>query len=107
MTEVLEQQPKKYDIKETLEVKTFVVTLMEKLSAAKSDDGKISTAEWLSTAVQSAPSAVKAFMGANLIDEEMKDLDDSEKTELAKAGLEIMQSVLKVFAPELAKKIEG
>ena len=70
------------DLKETKEVISFAQKVLDDLAASKNDDGKITTGEWLQAAITNAPSAVKAFMGIDRVDDELKDLDEAETKNL-------------------------
>lgn len=90
-------------LKETKEVKEFFVGLLDDLAKHKSDDGKIDTTEWLQTAMSNVPAGVKAMMGIDRVDEELKDLDEAEIREVAGYGVELMQKLAAIFLPDLAK----
>ena len=84
----------KLGIKETKEVLDFVESVLSDLKQHKSDDGKISMSEWMQTAMSNTPSAVKAFMGVDKVDDELKDLDEAEIKELALRGVSLAKAVL-------------
>lgn len=97
-----DQAKQKHGIKESLEMFDFAIGGINDLAAKKADDGKISTAEWIQTALANAPAGIKAFVGVDKIDEELKDLDADEQKQLAAKGLELAQAVAKLmgFGPK-------
>lgn len=87
----------KIGIKETKEVFAFAKGIVGDLAKNMADDGKISTAEWLSIAMGNAPAAVSAMMGMDRIDDELKDLDEAEVRELAALGLDLVKILVDAF----------
>ena len=90
----MSEEKTKHDIKESMEVLTFVAGTIEDLAQHKADDGKISTAEYLQTAMANAPAGITAMRGIDKIDDEIKDLDADEAKQLAAKGMELAQSVM-------------
>ena len=95
-TEEFAPETKKMDIKETKEVFEFCDFFLGDLIKYKSDDGKIDLTEWGLAAVKNAPGAVTAFVGYDKIDDEIKDLDDAEKQQLAVMGISLMKKVVEL-----------
>lgn len=92
-------EEKKLGLKETKEVYEFLHSALGDLAEHKADDGKVSLAEWGQTAMANAPAAVKAFMGADRVDDELKDLDEAELKEVATMGVSLMNDLMKIFMP--------
>jgi hypothetical protein len=84
-------------IKETKELYQFLSNSIDDLVKHKSDDGKISAAEWIQTVAVNAPAAVKAFVGIDKIDDEFKDASEEELKELALLGADLAQKVAALF----------
>ena len=82
------------DVKNTLEVLDFAKSVLKGLAAAKADDGKISLAELAEVALDNAPEAVKAAMGASDIKNEIVGIDLDEAKAIAASGAELAQLVL-------------
>lgn len=89
----------KIGIEESKDVLAYSKALREKLENAKSDDGKIDTAELLSAMVTTANSAIKAMMGVGQVDDEMRDLSDEERAELVTLAMTEVLGYLRLFAP--------
>lgn len=85
-------------IKESMEVLDFIEGVASDLAAHKADDGEISKAEYVRTAIANGPAAVRAAAGADKIFLEVKDLDAEEAKALAAKAMDVYASVLKLFA---------
>ena len=93
----------KMGIEESKDVIEFAELLIDKLIEHKADDGKIDMAEFAFTAVESAPAAVAALVGAGDIPAELKDLSDEERDELIAMALPVLKKLIGMFF-ELEKK---
>lgn len=81
------------DLKETKEVYAFLIGFLEDLKEAKKGDGEISTIEWTRATFANAPSGIKALIGIDKIDDEIKDADEAELQELAVMGVELAKAL--------------
>lgn len=93
MTEVA-----KRGIEESMDVLEFADVLFLKMHEAKDDDGKIDTMEVVSMLVSTMPESIGAFVGADEIDDELKDLDKEEKDVLLKKAMEVVRNAVSLFA---------
>lgn len=85
------------DIKETTEMMDFATETINDAATKKENDGKIDLMEALQVAGENAPAAVKAVMGADKIDDELKDLDPEEIKTIAGKGLELTRAVTRLM----------
>jgi len=92
------------DIRNTVEVFEFVEGAIKDLTLARQDDGVIDLAEWLQTSVKNLPNAVSAFLDADLIDDELKNLDKKEIEIIASRGLIVAQLLVALLIPAKGKK---
>ena len=93
----MEAAKKVLDLKETKELYDFLIGVMEDGIKHKEDDGKISSTEWLQTAMTNVPAGARALMGIDMIDDELKDLDEKEVMELAAMGVKLMKNLAMLF----------
>ena len=87
-------EEKKVGLKETLEVLAFLEGTLTDLAKSKADDGKIDYMEWAKIAVGNAPEAMKAIRGMDMLDDELKDLDEAEMRILAAGAMQLALSVV-------------
>lgn len=81
------------DLKETKEVYAFLINFLSDLKDAKKGDGEISTIEWTKATFANAPAGVKALIGIDKVDDEIKDADEAELQELAMMGVELAKAL--------------
>ena len=96
----------KYDIKETMDVVNFCDQLLDKMAVAKSDDGKISAGEAVAAITTSIPAVVKAWVGKDKIDDELKELSPEETMQLAVAGANLARKFLALVMPGIEVEIK-
>lgn len=84
-------------IKEVMEIYDAAISICNDVAEAKAD-GEVSYVEMFKVAVGNAPASVRAVMGAELVMEEMKDLDKAELEMIATKSLELANAVMKLFA---------
>jgi len=87
----------KLGLKETKELHSVIVEILDDVKSHREDDGKISTTEWIKLAMDNAPEAVTGFRGIDKIDDELKDLTDDEIKEVALMGVTLMKSFADAF----------
>lgn len=71
-------------IEETKEMLVFVDAVVDDVVAKKSP---------LQIGLENFPAGVKAFMGADMIDDEVRDLDDAERQELLMLAMPIFKKL--------------
>lgn len=86
-------------LKETGDLKDFLMIALTKINEAKAGDGKISAMEAVQLLFASVPAGVAAVQGIQDVKAELKDLSAEETQQLAAWGVEIMAEVAKMFAP--------
>lgn len=89
----------KHGIKETKEILDFAITMVSEL-AKHNHDGKIDMGEWLMMSMKLAPMGVKAFMGVDQLQSELKELSEEEMKELVVKGVLLAESILKLATPK-------
>ena len=87
----------KLGLKETREMHQFLSGVLADFAKHKSDDGKVDAGEWLKMAGSNAPAGVRAVMGMDRIDDEIKDLDEKETQEIAAMGVDLMRQLSAIF----------
>jgi len=90
-------EEKKYGIKETKDLFTFLTNYALEMKKHKSDDGKIDTQEMLEALGEVKDDAIKATMGIWHIGKEARDLDQEEKDELIAMSLDFATACAEVF----------
>lgn len=85
-------------INELMDVLNELDQVGRDLAAAKVNDGKISSAEYLKVAFANSSGAVKAFMGLDQVALEVKDMDLAEAQTVVVKLVAIYQSWIKVLA---------
>ena len=88
------------NIKNTMEIMTFLNGLLKDLAAAKADDGKISMVEVVSAALGNASAGISAAMDSDQVGVELSNLDASEIKQLAEAGIELAKAVMALVKPK-------
>lgn len=91
-------EQKKLGINDTKEAIIYAKAVVDSLLKAKSDDGKISKADVLSTLTVTLPEAISAVAGSWNIPAEVKDLDADEKNELLALMLPVVLDIAKFFS---------
>ena len=89
----------KYTIDETLEVITYADVILEKLIAAKANDGKIDGGEIAASLAASAPEGVKALWGSWSVPKELGDLTPEETKTLLEASFPVVAKLFGLFVP--------
>ena len=84
----------KIGIKETEEALDFSISLIEDLADHRADDGKVDLFEAGQTVASNAPAGIRAIMGADAIDDELKDLDPEEVKALMPKAVQLMRAVM-------------
>jgi hypothetical protein len=95
MTETKE----KIGTEEITDVITFADHVVDRLQESKDDDGEISSFELAQDIIGEIPDAIKAWVGKDKIDDELKDLDAEEAKVLLQKALPVIQKVVKLFQP--------
>jgi hypothetical protein len=72
----------KHGIKEITEALDFLTMIMQDMAKAN-QDGKIDGMEWAKIIITSAPKAVTAIKGIEMVDDELKDLSPEEMQQVA------------------------
>jgi hypothetical protein len=90
-------EKEKLGIEETLDVVKFADKLVGKLADAKADDGKIDSGEVAGALLTSTPAGLAAYVGCGDITEELKDLDDAERSKLLAEALPVIQKLVGMF----------
>jgi hypothetical protein len=85
------------DVKETVEVLDLCISLLDKLAAAKADDGKVDLTEIIGLALSLAQSALKAAMGLDKIGGELKELSSDEVKLLVDKGVAVASAAMKLI----------
>lgn len=75
------------EIKESLEMIEFVDGVVDDLAAGKS---------MAQVVIENLPAGVSALMGADKIDDELKELSDEEKNELLSKAMPVLQKLAKL-----------
>jgi len=97
------EKENKLDISEAMDVIGYAQTVVQHLADARADDGQISKSEIFMTFIQTAPAAVQAIVGADKIDDELKDLTEDEKTKLLLASFQVVKTLSGIWGGDLAK----
>lgn len=84
------------DIKESVEMLDFAIAALNDAAVAKEDG--ISALEVVKLAIQNAPAAVRAAMGADQIPAELGDLDKEELKIIADKAIELSKAVMAFFS---------
>lgn len=93
----MEESKQKLGIEETLEVVRWLNLVAADLAEHMTDDGKLDGFEVTKTLLSNAPGAIKAFSGIDKVDDEIKDLDDSEKEQLVSEAMALVMSLVRTF----------
>lgn len=81
------------DVKNSKEMLVFVDGIVDGMIEAKADDGKISKFEIAKVTLENLPAGIKALMGADKIDDELKELSPEERDELLGMAMPILKKL--------------
>lgn len=93
------EKKEKVGIEEIMDVVKCAETLVSQLQESKDDDGEITSFELAQDVIATVPSAVKAWVGKDKVDDELKDLDAEEAKALLAAAIPVIQNIVKLFQP--------
>lgn len=91
---------KKMGLKDFNEAVDAATGVVEDLAEHRSDDGKISVLEAGQTLVENSSALVRAVMGAENIDDELKDIDAEEAKVVAAKSFKLVKAVMKLIKAE-------